>query len=345
MLNTTTTSMMLVLACGSGLMAEEPAAAGAGVQNLQLIEGGAFQMGDVFGEGVPLATPVHEVTVSSFYLNRYEVTVAEFTVFVERTGYVTSAERGDDCPAQSGKVPAPRSQAEYDARLASCGAFILDPVAQETSWGLGASWRNPLFEQRLQNPVTCVSWTDAVSYCNWLSAEAGLPAAYDVKTGNLLDAEGRATTDVTKVKGYRLPTEAEWEYAARERGRKVRFGNGQDFARPGEMNFNAAEGEFAFGVRGVCRARTTPVGSFKPNSLGLYDMSGNVWEWCSDVVGRYPAEPQTDPYELKGVMGSRRAARGGPWAGDAGVVRACARFGWVANDRCNNIGFRVARSR
>jgi formylglycine-generating enzyme required for sulfatase activity len=150
---------------------------------------------------------------------------------------------------------------------------------------------------------------------------------------------------VTKVRGYRLPTEAEWEYAARERGRKVRFGNGQDIARPSEMNFNAADGEFAFVEKGEFRKKTIPVGSFRPNNLGLYDMSGNVWEWCSDFVGRYSKQAQTNPYQQKGMMGPRRAARGGPWIGDASFARVSTRMGWVADDRCNNIGFRISRSK
>jgi formylglycine-generating enzyme required for sulfatase activity len=302
-------------------------------------------MGDVFDEGVRLATPVHEVTVSGFYLNKYEVTVDEFSAFVKDTGYVTSAERGGDSAARSGRLPPPQSRAEYAARMASGGAWILDPAAQETYWELGATWTNPLYEQSSRDPVVCVSWSDAVNYCNWLSTKEGLPVAYDPRTGDLLDANGQSTTDVTKLRGYRLPTEAEWEYAARERGRKVRFGNGQDVARPAEMNFNAAEGEFAYAEKGELRAKTVPVGSFEPNSLGLYDMSGNVWEWCSDLVGRYTDSPQTDPYQQQGLMGPRRAARGGPWAGPASMARVSARLGWVAEDRCNNIGFRVARSR
>ncbi len=73
-------------------------------------------------------------------------------------------------------------------------------------------------------------------------------------------------------------------------------------------------------------------------------MSGNVWEWCSDLVGKYPSEAQTNPYQTKGMNGPRRAERGGPWVGDASWARAAARIGWTAHDRCNNIGFRIARS-
>ena len=113
------------------------------MKDMRFVEGGTFEMGDVFNERVRLAKPVHEVTVSGFYLNKYEVTVEEFAAFVKDTGYVTSAEGGDNREPVPGKVPMPRTQAEYDARLAGRGATILDPVAQETSWGLAASWRDP----------------------------------------------------------------------------------------------------------------------------------------------------------------------------------------------------------
>ena len=305
--------------------------------NMVLIEGGTFEMGDVLDDGVRWATPVHTVTVSSFYLNKYEVTLEEFTAFVKQASYVTSAER-------ESKEEADRAKDEYSAKLASRGAFVLHPT-EGSSWVAKANWRNPQYDQSPYDPVACVSWRDAISYCNWLSESDSLPVAYDLKTGDLLDADGRRTDDVTKVRGCRLPTEAEWEYAARERGKNVRFGNGRNIARPKGMNFNAAEGDFAFAERGEARLGTVPVGCFRPNSLGLFDMSGNVWEWCSDFVGPYPAQAQTDPYQRKGMMGPRRAARGGPWVGDAGFARVSVRMGWVADDRCNNIGFRVARSK
>jgi len=194
--------------------------------------------------------------------------------------------------------------------------------------------------------VTCVSWKDAIAYCNWLSKNESLPLAYDQKTGDLLDEKGKPTTDITKVKGYRLPTESEWEYAARENGKKIRFGNGENVARSNEMNFNAGAKQFPYSEKGESRNKTVPVDSFKPNSLGLHNMSGNVWEWCSDFLCKYKSGSFTNPYQTKDlVLGLRRAARSGPWCGAANDQRVTGRWGWFAEDRCNNIGFRIARSK
>jgi formylglycine-generating enzyme required for sulfatase activity len=142
-----------------------------------------------------------------------------------------------------------------------------------------------------------------------------------------LDENAEPTTDVSKVEGFRLPTEAEWEYAAREGGRKVRFGNGKDTARTSEINLNAK--------------RTMPVGSYQPNSLGLYDMSGNAWEWVSDTYAKYQSTDQVNPYV---TAGKERMLRGGMWSGDASEARVFRRTRWPRNDRCNNSGFRIARS-
>ena len=319
------------------------------MRDMLSIEGGTFEMGDVFDEGVRFAEPVHQVTLTGYYMNKYEVTVEEFAVFVKETGYVTSAEAASTPKGGSKRSPRSPGASEPAGILARPGAWVLrgDDGSGEpnSSWEPDATWRNAHYEQGPRHPVTCVSWKDAVSYCNWLSVKEDLPVAYNVETGELLDVHGSPTTDITKVKGYRLPTEAEWEYAARESGKKVRFGNGQNTARSSEMNFNAAGGGLVYAEKGEYRGRTTPVGTFKPNNLGLYDMSGNVWEWCSDFVGKYEHGPQTDPYQTEGMMGPRRAARGGPWVGDASWARVATRIGWTSEDRCNNIGFRVARSK
>jgi formylglycine-generating enzyme required for sulfatase activity len=203
------------------------------------------------------------------------------------------------------------------------------------------NWKNPGIEQTDAEPVLAVSVDDAMHFCNWLSKKAGLPVAYDLDTGEILDGEGNPTHDITAVRGYRLPTEAEWEFAAREGGRKVRFGNGKNIARSTEINFRGDDGEYEYLEPGEYAGRTWPVGNFPPNNLGLYDMSGNAWEWVSDRFATYTNESRTNPYctEAEG-----HALRGGRWGGDASEARVFSRSSWVRNDRCNNSGFRIARS-
>ena len=318
------------------------------------IEGGRFMMGDLFDEGKPLEKPVHPVTLDGFYLGKCEVTVGEFRAFVDEMGYKSSAEGPQNREEQKKLMEVLEkggyfSEASVEVNkkfLSYSGTYCLDGKTNSWSFKHDLNWKNPCFEQSGNDPVTAVSWIDAVNYCNWLSRQESLPPAYDTVTGELLDKHGKVTLDVTLVTGYRLPTEAEWEYAAREGGKRVRFGNGKDVARSGDINFNSALGEFDYAEMGEVRAKTVPVGSFEPNSLGLCDMSGNVWEWCSDFVTDYVDGEQTNPYSVGTYKGiSIRAARGGRWGGDANELRAAKRFGWEEYNRCNNIGFRVARSK
>jgi len=145
---------------------------------------------------------------------------------------------------------------------------------------------------------------------------------------------------------YRLPTEAEWEYAARECGRAVRFGNGKDIADPREINFNgSANYKKHYSVEGVYKAKTTPVKSYAPNSLGLYDMSGNVWEWCSDWYGFFYYESGSIRNPQGTSSGKSRALRGGSWYGNyATDCRVTNRYKCYPSDRGHNIGFRLAVS-
>ena len=327
-------------------------------ESLVLVEGGTFQMGDLFGEGTPYEGPVHRVELSDFYMGIYEVTVKNFRAFVNETGYKTSAE-GEHNEEEQQKyfdlLTELQSSAEWNPAdynrfigkaLSFSGSYSLGEALNSWTFEAGMNWQNPHYDQMETDPVTCLSWDDAIHYCNWLSRREGLPAAYDEETGDLIDENGHVTNDTTHVKGYRLPTEAEWEYAAREKGQKVRFGNGKDIARSGEINFNAGEAKYAFVEKGEYRKKLIPVGSFAPNSLGLYDMSGNVWEWCSDCVTVYKNEDQINPYEIGDMNGIvRRAARGGRWGGDANELRVSTRFGWESFNRCDNIGFRISRSK
>jgi formylglycine-generating enzyme required for sulfatase activity len=203
---------------------------------------------------------------------------------------------------------------EYDAFCEATGRS----KPNDQGWGRG------------QRPVIWVSWWDAVAYCSWLSEKEGIPKAYDDE-GNLLDKDGRITTDPSKVVGYRLPTEAEWEYAARG-GNKSR---GYEYA--GSDNV----GDVAWYIWNS-GWKTQEVGKKAANELGLYDMSGNVWERCSDWYGNYSSSAQTNPYNS--TAGSRRVLRGGGWVDFATLTRVAFRILVSPSVRLFDIGFRICRT-
>jgi len=183
---------------------------------------------------------------------------------------------------------------------------------------------------RGSRPVINVSWNDAIAYCNWLSEKEKLPKAYD-SNGNLLDKDGRVTTDITKVVGYRLPTEAEWEYAARG-GNKSR---GYQYAGSSTV-WDVAWYDSNSGNK------TQEVGKKAPNELGIYDMSGNVWEWCSDWYGNYSSSAQTNPNNS--TTGSRRVLRGGSWFNFAASTRVADRSNVSPTFTYYGLGFRITRT-
>jgi uncharacterized repeat protein (TIGR02543 family) len=170
-------------------------------------------------------------------------------------------------------------------------------------------------------PVECVSWFKAVEYCNALSASNSKAAVYTLPD----------TADWDKD-GYRLPTEAEWEYAARG-------GNGS----PGNFNYagsNNAEDVAWFNTNSG--GQTKPVGQKAPNALGIYDMNGNVSEWCWDWYGPYSGAHEKDP---KGpAAGTERVRRGGAWSNSSTNVRSLVRNSFVPTNDTYVMGFRVARS-
>lgn len=182
---------------------------------------------------------------------------------------------------------------------------------------------NPSSRKGDDLPVESVSWYDAVEFCNRLSELANLKKAYSGSGSNI-------TCDFTS-NGYRLPTEAEWEYAARggKLGENRIYSGSNDVDAVAWFNKNSQEYQ-------------QPVGQKKANELGLFDMSGNVWEWCWDISGPYDSEEKINP---KGVTtGDKRVLRGGGWYSNPQGCRVSARSGNKPERIAKSIGFRVAQS-
>ena len=176
-------------------------------------------------------------------------------------------------------------------------------------------------------PVAEVSWWDAIKYCTWRSRQEGLEEVYNETTGE---------ADFTK-NGYRLPTEAEWEVAARGGLEGKRYPRGDSISHD-QANYSGTGGRDRWKY-------TAPVGSFSPNGYGLYDMAGNVREWCSDWYdsGYYNRSPSSNP--TGPATGSFRVLRGGPWNDLPDDLRCANRRGWHPTDtQWFFIGFRCARS-
>jgi formylglycine-generating enzyme required for sulfatase activity len=273
------------------------------------VEGGTFMMGSEDGDDDE--SPVHEVTLSSFMIGKYEVTVGEFRAFVEDTNYTTLAE------TKGGAV-----------------------VWTGDAWELkeDASWKNPYLTQTEKHPVTCITWYDAIEYCNWLSKQEGLTPVYtinkskaDPKNNNEYDAYKWSVSCNWTANGYRLPTEAEWEFAARggNKSKGYQYSGSDDLNAVAWYWANAGE-------------TTHAVGTKSPNELGIYDMSGNVWEWCWDWYGDYPESRSTDP---KGVNeGWGRVLRGGSWGCSDDLCRVANR-GYLVPDRGgSSFGLRLVRA-
>jgi formylglycine-generating enzyme required for sulfatase activity len=183
-------------------------------------------------------------------------------------------------------------------------------------------------------PVENVTWYEAVEYCNNRSIQEGLTPAYMWN--------GSSVTWNRDADGYRLPTEAEWEYACRA-GTTGPFSTGNNITTA-QVNY---DGNYPYNgnAAGTYRQKTTAAGSFAANGWGLYDMHGNVWEWCWDWYGSYGGEAQTDPVGPWGPVssGSNHVLRGGSWSDGAGDTRSANRRGYTPSLRSSYLGLRLVR--
>jgi len=223
------------------------------VKDMVELPGGTFRMGSE--RFYPEEAPVREVTVGGFAIDRHPVTVAEFRRFVKDTGHRTDAEKppaSEDYPDADPELLVPGSLVFRPTR----GPVPLDDYRNWWNWVPGADWRHPegpgsTVGGRERHPVTHVTHADATAYARWA--------------------------------GKSLPSEAEWEYAARGGLDGATFTWGDEFAPKGRMMANTWQGEFPWQNLLLDRyERTSPVETFPPNGYGLYDMAGNVWEWTDD---------------------------------------------------------------
>ena len=230
------------------------------------IPGGQFSMGSE--RFYPEERPVHTAAVDGFRISRHPVTNLEFRGFVDQTGYVTVAERALTGPAYAALSDAERAPGSLVFHETP-GPVDLRDWRQWWTWVPGASWRSPLgpdsdLTGKDQHPVTQVCFADAAAYARWA--------------------------------GGRLPTEAEWEHAARG-GTATEFAWGDELHPDGEVLANTWLGRFPYDNQGW--GGTSPVGTFAPNGYGLFDMIGNVWEWTSTLAtphhGAVASAPPTVP--------------------------------------------------
>jgi formylglycine-generating enzyme len=275
------------------------------------LEGGPFLMGTESPGGYPAdgEGPVHRVRLSPFRIAAHAVTGAAFGAFVEATGHVTDAERYGWSFVFGGLLPD-----DFPPTRGVVGA----PWWRQVE---GADWRHPEGPRtdlagREDHPVVHVSFGDALAFCAW--------------------------------SGTRLPTEAEWEFAARGGHEGERFPWGAELEPGGVHRMNVFQGTFpsrntvADGYAG-----TAPVDAFEPNGYGLSNMTGNVWEWCADWFDAryYAASPAKDPPGP--AAGTHRVMRGGSYLCHASYCnryRVDARSSNEPDTSTGNLGFRVAAS-
>ncbi len=218
-----------------------------------LIRGGEFEMGGNNAQAREDELPLHKMKINDFWMDETEVTNGQFKKFVDATGYITTAEKDFEYQDEQGKPV-----------FQKAGALVFNPLkpgeeANPNTWWKfveGADWKHPQGPESSINgkdklPVVHISWYDALEYCRW--------------------------------SGKRLPTEAEWEYAARGGMEGKIYAWGNEPVNAGNQKCNSWNGDFPYlNTRLDKYERVAPVKSYAPNNFGLYDMAGHVWEWCED---------------------------------------------------------------
>lgn len=282
------------------------------VQAMIRIAGGTYRMGNHVGDGYEAdgETPVHPVQVNSFEMSPGTVTNALFGEFVAATGYRTEAERYGWSFVFGGFIP---------ERFPPTRGVVDAPWWRQV---FGATWAHPEgprsdIASRGNHPVTHVSWNDAQAFCQW--------------------------------SGTRLPTEAEWEFAARGGSENSHFPWGTQLIPDGRHRMNVWQGSFPDRNRAADGYEVTaPVDAYPPNGYGLFNMTGNVWEWCADwfgpdYYGKSPIENPVGP-----DVGTARVIRGGSYLCHKSYCnryRVDSRSSNTPDSSAGNIGFRVVRSR
>ena len=312
-----------------------PAAGAAAHAGMVWVPGGTFTMGAADHLGQPDEYPQHQVALAGFWMDATEVTNAAFARFVAATGYVTTAEKAPDWESLRQQLP-PGTPKPADSMLVAAALVFtppaesvpLDNVGRWWRWQPHANWRHPAgpgsdLRGKEHYPVVQVSWSDAVAYARWA--------------------------------GKRLPTEAEWELAARAGLRNQPYTWGSEPIDQGAPKANTWQGHFPNqNTKWDKFARLAPTKSFAANAYGLYDMAGNVWEWCADwyrpdyyqqLGHRVAASPtgtaaSFDPQE---PASPKRVVRGGSFLCNAAYCagyRVSARMKATPDTGLENTGFR-----
>lgn len=304
------------------------------------IPGGEFTMGTDSDLGWQEEKPAHRVAVEGFWMDLTEVTNTQFRQFVDATQYVTTAERAPT--AEEILANSPPGTPEPEPELLVPGSLVfqppdhavpLDDVHLWWKWTPGASWRHPEgpdsnWEGREDHPVVHISWDDATAYATWA--------------------------------GKRLPTEAEWEWAARGGLDNQPYVWGTQRPDDEHIFANLWQGEFPH--RNTAKdgfVRTAPVKTFPANGYGLFDMAGNVWEWCHDYYradlylrragNNVVTNPQgpSDCFDPRNPYGESRSQRGGSFLCNDSYCsryRPSARHGCSPDTGMSHVGFRCAKS-